>query len=197
MERPFVTRSCRQGLLSWALSGPEGASARVVVAWTLAGGAVSGGLVTAGLELAGRSTPGLLILLGPVLYLVGSFLGAVSGAVLGVAGRPEGTSRRDAMRRVGFGLVASIVLQPLSWLTSASITVGSALFAGFRVQWFVVGLVGWVIGIAVCLWALYEARPLIRRIFARVGDLSSELAEGDESPPTVFARGFEVGGPLP
>jgi hypothetical protein len=171
----------------------------VVLAWTLAGGAVGGGLATAALELAGRSTPGLLILVGPVLYLAGTLLGMALGGLLGVVGRPEGTTRRDAIRRVGIGVVMSLVLQPLSWLTSASITVGSALRLGFRPEWALVGLVGWGIGAAACLWALHEARPLVRRVLSRLGSSLRAIAglSPDRDPRSVTDASDREGAPEP
>ena len=162
-----MTQPSLADALRWTFLGPEGGSGRVVVAWTLAGGAGAGGILVGALALAGRSTPGLLVLVGPVLFVLGSLLGMAQGLALGVAGRPPGTSRRTALRRSGLAAALSVPLLPLSWLTSAAITVGSALRVEFRLGWLFVGAVGSLIALGLCLWALREGWVQAGRAYSR------------------------------
>ncbi len=161
----------RQGTLAetlrWAFSGDPGASGRVVISWTLAGGAVTGGVLMGVLALLGRGNPGLLVLVGPALFVAGSLMGLLHGLALGAAWRPPGVSRRDALHRAGWGVAASVSLLPLSWLTSAAITVGWALQAEFRLSWLLVGSVGWLLAGGVCCWAAVEGCGHVRRAYGR------------------------------
>ena len=150
------------------LAGDEGGSARVVISWTLAGGAATGGILVGILALFGKSTPGLLVLVGPVLFVAGSLLGLLHGLVLALVGRPRTLSRGQALRRGGLGALLALPLLPVTWLASAAITVGSAMRSGFRLDWFLVATVGLAIALALCLWAGREGWTQARRAYGRL-----------------------------
>jgi hypothetical protein len=162
-----VTQRAVAEWLRSTFAGPEGGSGRVVLSWTLAGGAAAGGILTGALAIAGRANPGLLVLVGPVLYVAGTLVGLLHGLVLGVVGRPRHVPRGAALRRSTQAAALSLPLLPVSWLTSAAITVGSAVRVEFRLAWLLVGTVGSLVALALCLWALAEACGQVRRAYGR------------------------------
>ena len=115
------------GLLRWTFEGAEGAGGRVVLSWIVAGGIFGGGLLIAGLALTGRGSAGLHLLIAPVLFLLGSFLGLTAGLVVAVLGRPAGVRAGTALRRGLAAAAISLPLLPLAWLVSSSIKVATAL----------------------------------------------------------------------
>lgn len=120
------------------------------------------------LALFGRSVPGLLVLVGPVLFVAGSLMGLVHGLALAVVGRPRTLSRGQALRRGGLGAAVALPLLPGAWLASAALTVGSALRAGFRLDWFLVAAVGFAVALMLCLWAVREGWNQVRRAYGRL-----------------------------
>lgn len=141
--------------------GPEGAGGRVVLSWVLAGGICGGGLLVGALALLGRGSPGLHLLLTPVLFLVGSVLGVAHGFILALAGRSESATRAETARRGLIAVGVSLLLLPLSWLISSSIAVGTALRVELRASWLVVSLGGTFVGLLVCAWALVEGWRMV------------------------------------
>lgn len=147
--------------------GPEGSCGRVMVSWVGAGGVGAGGILVGALTIAGYVSPGFQLLAAPVLFLAGSFLGAVHGAVLAVAGRAETLTLGAAARRALLAGLASIPLMGATWVVTAGVSVTAALVRQWRLTWGVVALTGWIIGLALCFWAAVEGWRALRRAYAR------------------------------
>lgn len=142
--------------LRWTFEGAEGAAGRVVLSSILAGGICGGGLLIGTLAMIGRGSPGLHLLLAPVLFLAGSLAGLVHGMTLTVLARPGDVPRSDACLRGLVAAVASVPLLPLSWLVSSSITLATALQVEQRTSWLIVSVGGAVLGVVVCGFAAVE-----------------------------------------
>lgn len=127
----------------------------------LAGGICGGGLLVGGLAVFDRGSPGLHLLLAPVLFLVGTALGLVQGFVLALIGRMRGVADSAALRRGLVGAGVSLPVLPLSWLISSSIAVSTALRTELRTSWLFVSAGGTLIGMMVCVWAIVEAWRMI------------------------------------
>lgn len=143
-------------LLRWTFEGAEGAAGRVVLSSILAGGICGGGLLIGTLAMIGRGSPGLHLLLAPILFLAGSLAGLVYGMTLSVLTRPGEAPRSDVWRRGLIAAVVSVLLLPMSWIVSSSITVATALQLEQRTSWIVVSIGGALIGVMVCGCAVVE-----------------------------------------
>ncbi|MDH3269920.1 MAG: hypothetical protein OEN56_01230 [Gemmatimonadota bacterium] len=154
-------------VLERTFTGPAGSVGRVVVSWTLAGGILGGGLLIGALALAGLGGPGLHLLLAPALFLVGSTVGVVLGCVLALTGRGPDVSRGEALRGSLIGAGVAILLLPLGWLISSSITVGTALQVEMRLSWLAVSLGGAGLGLLCCAWAVFEGWAMIKSAYSR------------------------------
>jgi len=162
--RDATTSATRFGGL---FTGPEGSCGRVVVSWTVAGGVAGGGILVGSLTIAGYVSPGLQLLAAPVLFLLGSFLGAVHGTVLAVAGRPESLGTGRAVKRACLGVLVAVPLLLPAWVVTAGISLTAALVGEWRFTWGMLSLGGWAFGLALCAWAAREGWTLLRCAFAR------------------------------
>ncbi|MDX1646200.1 MAG: hypothetical protein R3304_03555 [Longimicrobiales bacterium] len=143
-------------LLRWTFAGAEGAAGRVVLSWIMAGGICGGGLLIGMLALVGGGSPGLHLLLAPVLFLGGSVLGFLNGLGLAVLTRPESASMGEALRRGLTAVAVALPLLPLAWLVASSVSVATALQVERRISWIVVSAGGTLVGLAICGVAVRE-----------------------------------------
>ena len=139
----------------------------LVFSWTLAGGVALGGILVSLLTIAGMVAPGLQLLAAPVLFLLGSFLGAVHGGLLAVVGRPRGLSRGVAIRAAAKGFLLGIPALFPAWVVTAGISLTAALVAQWRPTWAVASLGAWFFGLALCGWAAHCGWAALRRAYVR------------------------------
>lgn len=165
MRPPHATASATgfRGLFE----GPEGSCGRVVVSWTAAGGVAGGGILVGSLTIAGYVSPGLQLLAAPVLFLLGALLGAVHGAVLAVAGRPETLSAGGALKKACLSVLVALPLLFPAWVVTAGISLTAALVGEWRLTWGLLSLGGWLFGLALCGWAVREGWLTLRCACAR------------------------------
>lgn len=108
----------------------------VPVSWAVAGGMGLGGMTVALLVLTERLSAHALIAASAVFFSVGAAIGLFHGALLGVLGRPEGWTVRQALRSMLHGLIYLVPLLLLGWLGAgwaAALPIvirGRHLFAG-------------------------------------------------------------------
>jgi hypothetical protein len=166
--------------------GPEGLGGRVVASWVLAGGICGGGLLIGALAVLGIGSPGLHLLVAPVLFLAGTVLGLVLGLVLAVLGRPASATRGRALRAGLFAAGISLLLLPPSWLVSCAIVVGAALRMEMRISWLAVSLGGSVVGLLACAWAGLEGWRAVSAMLHRRADARDpRLAAASPHPRPV------------
>ena len=173
--------------IRWTFAGPEGAGGRVVSFSILAGGICGGGLLIGTLAMTGRGSPGLHLLLAPVLFLGGSLAGLLLGLGIGVVARPGGVCRSDALKRGALAALMTVPLLPVSWLISSSITVSTALQVERRTSWMVVSAVGAVLGVLICFVALREAVRVFRGEAGRLpGGATGRGLGASKAGPTPY-----------
>lgn len=85
-----------------------GATGKLVVGGTVSTGLLLGGYVVAAMTLAGRMNGNALLLTSMGLFLVGAVIGLVISALVGLIGREDGLSLREAASRVGKGVLFAI-----------------------------------------------------------------------------------------
>lgn len=147
--------------------GQDGACARLVVSWTVAGGIAGGGLLVGLLTVSGLVSPGFQLLAAPVLFLVGAFLGGFHAALLAVVGRPRTLTRGGATRKALWAILVAIPALLPAWLVTAGISISAALVNEWRLSWGLLTMGAALIGMAFCLWAAREGWNAICRAYAR------------------------------
>jgi len=150
--------------------GPEGSCCRVTLSWATAGGVASGGILVGSLTITGLVSPGLQLLVAPVLFLAGALVGAVHGGVLAVAGRPDTLSRAAALRRAVLACVVSVPALGAAWVLTTGISLTAVLTREWRWTWALVAAGAWALGLALCAWAAHEGWQSLRRAFRRWPD---------------------------
>ena len=150
------------------------------------------------LDMMGRGTPGLHLLLAPVLFLSGTLLGLGHAVVLGIASRCDGETRVDVLRRELCAVAVSLPLLGLGWLVASAITVGVAVDGDSRVGFLVVAVIGWVLGLTFCVWAAREGWGALRHAYRRcprrsVG-LVTSLASASVTSFVLAEFGSEIPG---
>lgn len=135
--------------------------------WVMAGGVAGGGILVGALTIGGYVAPGLQLLAAPVLFLVGSFLGATHGAILAVVGRAEHATCADATRCALYAGLLALPALGAGWILTSAIAVTAALTKEWRLSWACVAGLGWVIGLVLCGWAAREGWHALRRALAR------------------------------
>ena len=119
------------------------------------------------LTIAGVLDPGVQLLVGDVLFLVGAILGLVPGCLLSFMGRPRCLSKGTALGQLFLAVVLSIPLLCIGWVITAAIGLTAALRYQMHVSWIVFTAGGWALGVAVCVWAAMEARRALRSAVVR------------------------------
>lgn len=124
-----------------------GLPGKLVLGGTISTGLLLGGYITSAMALAGRMNGSALLLTSLGLFIVGAGLGFVLSAAVGLIGREESRTLKDAVRSVGKGLLyavpACLIGAVLSgWIAMALIGLytGKALAIGGSALAAVVGL---------------------------------------------------------
>lgn len=202
--RPPLSHHVR-GPSQGPLMGSVGSCARVTLSWTVAGGIAGGGIVVSLLTLAGSVSPGFQLLAAPILFLIGTALGFMHGAGLATVGRPVGLTRGGAIRRCLLGGLMAIPAVAIGWIVTAGISLTAAIVHEYRASLLVLSLGGWIFGLALCGWAVYEGVIAVRRAVERWPEsrAGSVLAVGllvvlsalfVRYPPQIVGTGLRVNG---
>jgi hypothetical protein len=85
-----------------------GLTGKLLVGGTVSTGLLLGGYTVAAMTLAGRMNGNALLLTSLGLFIVGSVVGLVLSAALGLVGREDGVSWSEAFRRLGLGTLYAI-----------------------------------------------------------------------------------------
>jgi hypothetical protein len=141
-----------------------GMTARVTVAWALAGAVAAGGFLVATLTLTERLSGHAVFVTAAGLFLLGAAAGFAIGAGLGYFGRPADVTAAEA--RGGLARAALWALPALAatflvtaWLAATVLV----LYAG-RTLPMVFAAAAWLTAAALVLWAVTEAADAVRHI---------------------------------
>lgn len=141
--------------------------ALVAISWSVAGGLLAGGATVATLILTSRLSGHLLIAASAAFFLVGAVLGLAHGAMLGVFGRPEGTTPRQAISSIARGTIFLIPSLLLGWLIAGWVAALPIVLIGRHILGGVITVAAWLVMAAVIAVAsasgLRAARFLFRR----------------------------------
>jgi hypothetical protein len=90
--------------------------AAVAISWSLAGGMLLGGAAVVAMIVTNQMSGHLLLMASATLFALGAVLGMVHGVILGIAGRPEGTTPRQAWSAMVHGLLYLVPALLQGWL---------------------------------------------------------------------------------
>jgi len=118
--------------------------AAVAISWSLAGGMLLGGAAVVWMILTNRMSGHLLLLASASLFALGAVIGLVHGGILGVVGRPEGTSQRQALGAMVHGLLYLVPALLLGWLIAGWVAAMPIALSGDHIVAAVISALAWV-----------------------------------------------------
>ena len=118
--------------------------AAVAMSWSLATGMLLGGAAVVWMIATDRMSGHLLLLGSAVLFAIGAVVGLVHGVILGIAGRPEGTTPRQAVSAMLHGLFYYPFGLLLSWAVAGWVAAMPLALIGHHVLGAVISGLAWV-----------------------------------------------------
>jgi len=118
--------------------------AAVAISWSLATGMLLGGAAVVALVAADKMSGHLLLMGSAVLFAIGAVIGLVHGVILGIAGRPEGTTPREAVRAMVHGLFYYPFGLLLSWAVAGWVAAMPLALLGHHILGAAISALAWV-----------------------------------------------------
>jgi hypothetical protein len=118
--------------------------AAVAISWSLAGGMLLGGAAVVAMIVTNRMSGHLLLLASATLFALGAVLGLVHGTLLGIYGRPEGTTPRQALGAMAHGLLYLVPALLLGWLIAGWVAAMPIALEGDHIVAAVISAFAWV-----------------------------------------------------
>jgi hypothetical protein len=118
--------------------------AAVAISWSLAGGMLLGGAAVVAMIVTNQMNGQMLLMASATLFALGAVLGLVHGVILGVAGRPEGTTPRQARAAMVHGLLYLVPALLLGWLVAGWVAAMPIALNGAHVVAAVISAFAWV-----------------------------------------------------
>jgi hypothetical protein len=119
--------------------------ALVAIMWSLAGGMLLGGAGVALRMFAGNLSAHLMLVASTTLFVVGAVVGLTHGLVLGIFGRPEGHTARQAGRALAHGLLYLAPALLLGWLLAGWVAALPLAIHGGHVIAIAVSALAWLL----------------------------------------------------
>jgi hypothetical protein len=118
--------------------------AAVTISWSLAGGMLLGGAAVVLMLITNRLSGHLMLTASATLFALGALVGLAHGVALGIFGRPEGTSVRDAVAAMVHGLLYLIPSLLLGWLVAGWVAAMPMAWSGRHVIATAISALAWV-----------------------------------------------------
>ena len=118
--------------------------AAVAISWSLATGMLLGGAAVVAMIATDRMSGHLLLLGSAVLFALGAVIGLVHGVILGIAGRPEGTTPRQALGAMLHGLFYYPFGLLLSWAVAGWVAAMPLALNGHHILGAAISALAWV-----------------------------------------------------
>lgn len=149
---------------------PLGIEGRLVLAFTMAGGVLLSGVLVATATFAGGSA-GAVFSTTLLLFIIGSVLGWVHAVVLGCAAREQGCTRSRLMKRILAGGLWSLPALAIALLAAMGMAVSPIVLRVGGIGGVLAAAVSWMVGGAICLWALAVGLEAFRSAAARYREI--------------------------
>ncbi len=171
--------------------------AAVAISWSLASGMLLGGAAVVAMIATNRMSGHLLLLGSATLFVIGAALGLVHGVILGVAGRPEGTTPRQAFGAMVHGLFYYPFGLLLSWAVAGWVAAMPIALLGHHVIGAAISALAWVAMAATVYFAASTGLHAITLAYRRWPDrvpgtilvgatLAALLVGFAIQPPTIW-----------
>ncbi len=144
--------------------------AAVAISWSLATGMVLGGAAVVAMIATNRMSGHLLLLGSATLFVVGAVLGLVQGMILGVAGRPEGTTPRQAFAAMLHGLFYYPFGLLLSWAVAGWVAAMPIALLGHHIIGAAISALAWVVMVATVYFAASTGLHALQLAYRRWPD---------------------------
>ncbi len=118
--------------------------AAVAMSWSLATGMLLGGAAVVAMIVTDRMSGHLLLLGSATLFVIGAAIGLIHGVILGVAGRPEGTTPRQALGAMVHGLFYYPFGLLLSWAVAGWVAAMPIALVGHHIIGASISALAWV-----------------------------------------------------
>jgi energy-converting hydrogenase Eha subunit B len=159
-----------------------GMTARVTVAWAMAGGVAAGGFFVAAMNLTGRLSGSGVLLAAGGMFLIGAMAGFMAGALLGYLGRPADVNADEGTRGLFMALLWAVPGLAAAFLVTGWIAAtGVVLFAGNAVP-VAFMVAAWLVGAAMVGGAFVEAAGALANIRTRLARGVGEAYTRAERP---------------
>lgn len=177
--------------------------AAVSIAWTLAGGMLFGGAAVVAMIATNRMSGHLMLTASATLFAIGALVGLVHGVALGILGRQEGTSVRDAIHAMAHGLIYLVPALLLGWLIAGWVAAMPLALTGKHVIASAVSALAWLAMLVTVYFAgstgLHAASLAYRRWPHRVAGtalvatvLVTQVAAFLVQPPTLWPTSIRL-----
>jgi hypothetical protein len=118
--------------------------AAVAISWSLAGGMLLGGAAVVLMLVTNRISGHLMLTASATLFAIGALVGLVHGVALGIFGRPEGTTVREAGAAMVHGLLYLIPSLLLGWLIAGWVAAMPMALSGKHLIATAISALAWV-----------------------------------------------------
>jgi hypothetical protein len=171
--------------------------AAVAMSWSLATGMLMGGAAVVAMIATDRMSGHLLLMGSAVLFAAGALIGLVHGVILGIAGRPEGTTQRQAVSAMVHGLFYYPFGLLLSWAVAGWVAAMPLALIGHHIVGAAISALAWVAMIATVYFAASTGLHALSLAYRRWPDrlpgtimvgatLVALLAAFAIQPPTIW-----------
>lgn len=143
---------------------------RVVVASTMAGGVFFGGIIVAASTWLDQLVATSVTTIAPIMFAIGTILGAGHGALLGYVGRPSGMDRPATIRSLLGGVLLAVPGVLVSLSTAMGIAVSRWSLTSGRPLVLLAVFMTWLVGIAISLWCTIEVGRVLANALQRWPD---------------------------
>ena len=118
--------------------------AAVTISWSLAGGMLLGGAAVVLMLVTQRLSGHLMLTASATLFALGALVGLVHGVALGIFGRPEGMSVREAGSAMLHGLLYLVPSLLLGWLIAGWVAAMPMALSGKHLIAIAISALAWV-----------------------------------------------------
>ena len=143
-----------------------GEPGRVLIAWVAAGGIVAGGFIPGTAAVLERASASIGLGTVGLLFVLGAAAGAVHGGLLGYIGRGA-HEKPQALRSLAFGAIVAIPCAGAAFLVATWISMSGMALNVAELHLQVGAGLGWIVGIAVSVWAAVEGWRAFRLAYER------------------------------
>lgn len=180
--------------------------AAVAIAWSLAGGMLFGGAAVVLMIVTGRLSGHLMLTVSATLFPLGAVVGLAHGVALGIVGRPEGATIRQAISAMVHGLIYLVPALLLGWLVAGWVAAMPLALTGHKVIGTAVSAVAWLAMVVTVYFAgstgLHAARLAFQRWPHRVVGtaligvvFASQVTAFLIQPPTIWFTNVRLATP--